>query len=231
MALHRSLGDLLLAEGLLDAAGLEAAARVAQRHQVALVTALLAERLVEPGELVEHLQRRLNLVAVDLERTVVEPDAVRLVPFAFAEAHVLLPLGIERRGGRSLMRVVMADPLDQQAIEEIEFTTGCRVEPALAPAPDVAAAVQRHYRAVVTKVIQRADVPAPDAARPPIGGLAGATAPGLHTEPAHRLEDEAAPELRVRALLNALVRRGLVSEEEYLDEVRELLKQAARDDG
>jgi hypothetical protein len=230
MPTHRSLGDLLVAAGLLDPAGLAAVERVARRQHLALVAALLEEQRIDPVALLDVLRQRLNLGEVDLDRTMVEPDAVRLVPFAFAEAHALLPVAIERRGGRSLMRVVMADPLDQAAIDEIEFTTGCRVEPFLALATDVAAAVQRHYRAVVTKVIQRDDVPAPERPRRPVGEPVAPAGGALRTEPAHRLEDEASAELRVRALLNALLRRGLLAEEEYLDELRELLKQAARDE-
>jgi hypothetical protein len=160
----------------------------------------------------------------------VEPDAVRALPFAFAEQHVLLPVALERRSGRSVMRVVMADPFDQAAIDEIEFTTGCRVDPVLALATDVAAAVQRHYRAVVTKVMQRVDTPAPERRHRPAPDPVASPGVATRTEPAHRLEDEAPVELRVRALLNALVRRGLLAEDEYVEELRELLKQSAREE-
>jgi hypothetical protein len=230
MPTHRSLGDLLVAEGLLDQAAVESAERTAQRQGVALITALLEERLIEPRELYDLLRDRLKLPEVDLDRVMVEPDAVRAIPFAFAEQHTLLPVALERRGGRSLMRVVMADPLDQAAIDEIEFTTGCRVEPALALATDVAAAVQRHYHAVVTKVMQRVDASPPERHGRPAADPGAAGAPATRTEPAHRLEDEAPAELRVRALLNALVRRGVLGEDEYVEELRELLKQGAREE-
>jgi hypothetical protein len=231
MPAHRSLADLLVAEGILDQAAIERAERTARRLGVALINGLLEERLIEARELLDLLRDRLKLHEVDLDRVMVEPDAVRALPFAFAEQHTLLPLALERRGGRSLMRVAMADPLDQAAIDEIEFTTGCRVEPALAPATDLAAAVQRHYRAVVTKVMQRVDTPAPQSrSHRPAADAAGAAAPATRTEPAHRLEDEAPAELRVRALLNALLRRGVLTEEEYVEELRELLKSGAREE-
>jgi len=229
MPAHRSLGDLLVAEGLLDQAALEGAERTARRLAVALVTALLEEQLIDAHQLLDLLRDRLKLPEVDLDRVMVEPDAVRAVPFTFAEQHTLLPVALERRGGRSLMRVVMADPLDQAAIDEIEFTTGCRVELALGLATDVAAAVQRQYHAVITKVVQRQDVPAREPRSRQVVDPAMSTAPGPRTEPAHRLEDEASPELRIRALLNALVRRGMLAEDEYVEELRELLKQGAQD--
>jgi hypothetical protein len=230
MPTHRSLADLLVAEGILDQAAVERAERAAQRQGVALINALVEERIVEARELHDLLRDRLKLHEVDLDRVMIEPDAVRALPFAFAEQHTLLPLAVERRGGRSLMRVAMADPLDQAAVDEIEFTTGCRVEPVLALATDLAAAVQRHYRAVVTKVMQRVDTPPPERRSRPVGEAAPRPAPATRTEPAHRLEDEAPAELRVRALLNALLRRGLLAEDEYVEELRELLKQG-RDEG
>jgi len=85
--------------------------------------------------------------------------------------------------------------------------------------------VQRYYRAVVTKVMQRVDSPPPERRSRPAADGGAPTAPATRTQPAHRLEDEAPAELRVRALLNALLRRGVLAEDEYVEELRELLKQ------
>ncbi|HEY3355161.1 MAG TPA: hypothetical protein VGQ83_18050 [Polyangia bacterium] len=225
MPAHRSLRDLLLEEGLADASTVETGERTARRLGCSFAAALLEERLIEPGELLELLRRRLKLPEVDLDRIVVEPEAVQEVPLTLAEHHRLLPLGLERRGGRPVIRVAMADPLDAAAIEEVEFTSGCRVEPVLALATDIAAAVKRHYHGVVTKVMREAPAheepalaPSPHPAEPE-----PARRPTLHTQPAHRLEDEAPPEMRVRALLNVLISRGLLSEEDYLEELSVLL--------
>jgi hypothetical protein len=230
MSTRFSLGDLLVAAGLLDQASLESAERTARRLGVALITALLHDRLVEPRELRDALRDRLRLPEVDLDRVAVEIDAVRTLPFAFAEQHTLLPVTLERHGGDSLMRVAMADPLDQAAIDEIESTTGCRVQPVLALATEVATAVQRHYRAVVTKTMQRPDGAPPRPRGAPIAERGSSASLAMRTEPVHRLEDEAPAELRVRALLNALIRRGVLGEDEYVEELRELLRQHTADD-
>jgi hypothetical protein len=219
MPARRSLRDLLVEDGLLDAATIEAGERAARRLGLSLAAALLEERLIEAAELLDLLRRRLTLAEVDLDRLVVEPEAIREVPLTLAETHCLLPLALERQGGRAVIRVAFADPLDATACEEIEFATGCRVEPVVALATDIAAAVKRHYRGVVTKLIR--DVPA---ARQALGEAAEARAPAQYTEPGHHLEDEATPEQRIRAVVNALVRRGLLTEDDYLDELREILK-------
>jgi hypothetical protein len=229
MTARKTLRELLLEEGILDSGTLDKTDKAALRRGCSLAVALLDEHLLEPLELLDMLRRRLKLPEVDLERTGVEPEALREVPVPIAENHRLLPLRTERRGGRSVLWVAMADPLDRAAIEEIEFTTGCRVEPALAPATSIAAGVKRYYRGMITRVVR-------DAPTLPDGGetvelqrtpsIASSAVPGMQvrTQPVHRLEDEASPELRVRALLNALIRRELLTEDEYLTEVQELLK-------
>jgi hypothetical protein len=184
---------------------------VARRDSIALVAAATAgAEGVPEAALAEALVRRLKLPRVDLQTVFVEVDAVREVPYDLAEGRCLLPIAIDRVGGRRVVRVAMADPLDAQAIEEIESQTGCRVDAEIAVPSEISSAVQKHYRGVTTKLIPRA------AARP-----AGTEDPA--TQPQHRIEDEASAELRVRALLSVLIERGLVTEEEYVDALRRLL--------
>jgi type IV pilus assembly protein PilB len=229
MPAKRTLRDLLLEDGLCDAGAVEAVERAALRRGSTLLVGILEERLVDPGDLLEMIRRHLKVPEVDLDRMVVEPEAVREVPLPLAEGHVVLPLRIERRGGRPVMWLAMADPLDARAIEEIEFSTGCLVEPALASAADILAAIKRSYQGIVTKIIRNGATQVPPPSEPrarPTADAAreGVASAGLHTTPVHRLEDEATPELRIRAIMNALARRGLLSEEEYLEELSALLK-------
>lgn len=86
-------------------------------------------------------------------------------------------------------------------------------------------ALANRYRMSVTKVL-RVEAPAPSQDNPTSPGRAAVRAP--HTAPYHRVADEASVELRLRALLNLLVNRGLLDEDAYHEEVRRLMKDAAR---
>jgi MshEN domain len=177
---------------------------------VPLVVAATRSGVLAEAALAEALARRLQLPRFVPDGAFVEVDAVREVAYDLAEARCLLPIGLDRSGGRAVLRVAMADPLDAEAIEEIESSSGCQVEALVATPSEIGPAVQRYYRGVTTKLIHRPH------------GRAGGEDPS--TQPHHRIEDEAPVEARHRALLGLLIEKGLISEEEYIEAIKRLLQ-------
>src|SRR5262249_28272427 len=138
------------------------------------------------------------------------------VPFDLADQRRVLPLVIERSDDhRRVIRVAMADPLDFDATEEIEMSTGCRVEPLVGRVSEIADAVMRYYRGIITKMIPR---------RAPFGGPGGNEPT---TQPHHVIAEEATAELGLRALVDLLAERGLVDRDAWQEAVRRLVKEAA----
>jgi hypothetical protein len=217
---RRSLEDLLLEGGLCDEAALRAARHRARHAGVSLACAVVDAGLVDDAALAELLALRLGLPSVELTDEPVEDDALREVPHDLAESRGLLPLTVQRGGARPVIRVAMADPLDRDALEEIELSTGCFVEPLVARERDLAAAVARHYRRVITRMIPR---------RTPFGTPAGerTRAAEPSTQPTHLVADEASPEVRLAALVELLVERGVFDRETFLEAVRRMVKQNA----
>jgi hypothetical protein len=213
----RSLEDLLLEEGALDEATLRQARRQARQSGVSLARALVDAGLIDDGTLAELVARRLGLPRVALDREPVDDDALREVPFDLADGRRLVPLSIQRSGARPVIRVAMADPLDRDAVDEIELATGCFVEPVVARVGDLAAAVERHYRGVITKMIPRR----------PVFGVPAAAPLEPTTQPTHQVADEAPTEARLEALVELLVERGLVDRDSYLEAVRRMVKENA----
>lgn len=213
------LADLLLEEGLVDQASLHSAQRYSERQGCALVSALIEGGHLGEDELVDTLERRLGLPRADLLHGI-DLDALREVPLDTVERCAVVPVALDRGGERKVLRVAMADPLDRAAIGELEFSTGCSVEVQLAALSEITRAIQRHYRGMVTKQI-RAGAPAP---RPVAYEESGpVTDRGPKTQPRHRLEDEASPEMKMRALLAALVAKGVLTEEEFTAQLKKLL--------
>src|SRR5262249_54104698 len=108
------------------------------------------------------LIKKLRLPRIDLEKTEGESDAdvLRVIPHDFANARRVLPLDIDRSLDRPRIRVAMADPLDYDAVEEIEVATVCSVDPLVARSDELGAALHKRYRGVITKLIPRSDSPA-----------------------------------------------------------------------
>jgi type II secretory ATPase GspE/PulE/Tfp pilus assembly ATPase PilB-like protein len=114
-------------------------ARVALKKQaVPTVEAFRSspERLAELGR--EH-----GVPPVDLARLSIPVSLLDWVPRETALSHVMLPV----RADGAALTVVMADPRNQRAIEELAFVTGLRVEVLVAPKLDVLAFAERAYAA------------------------------------------------------------------------------------
>jgi hypothetical protein len=119
----------------------------------------------------------------------------------------------------------MADPLDLDVLEEIELSTGCDLEPVIAPVNEIGAAIQRYYRGIITKMIPRR--------RPLFGQLDGDT-PGLKrpaqdaieaaTQPTHQVADEARVELKLEVLIELLTEAGIIDREVWNETLRRRLR-------
>jgi hypothetical protein len=217
--MRRTIEDVLIDAGLMDEARLRRVRRFARHNGVCLVRAVVEHGGIDEEQLAATLSEQLRLPRIDLATAVVDDDAVREVPFDLAEQRRLLPLVVERSDPRRVIRVAMADPLDFDATEEIEMSTGCRVEPLVGRATEIADAVMRYYRGIITKMIPR---------RAPFGGeLVVERALEPVTQPHHVVADEASAELGLRALVELLAERGLVDREAWHEAVRRLIKEAA----
>ena len=215
--MRRTIEDVLVEAGLIDEARLRHVRRYARHNGVCIARALVEHASVDEELLAATMAQALSLPRVDLAREPVDEDAVREVPYDLADGRRLLPIGIERSDKRRIIRVVMADPLDFDATEEIEMSTGCTIEPLVGRVGEIGDAVMRYYRGVITKMIPR---------RPYFGATLPANAQPT-TQPNRNISDEATPEIGLQALLDLLVDRGLVDRDAWSEAVRQLLKERA----
>jgi hypothetical protein len=232
MTTRPGLGDILVEEGLIAREQLNQARRVAERLGSPLVSVLLEQALITEDGLVDALSRRLHMQLFDPGRTSVDLDAVREVPYEEANRYRLLPVQLVQRAGQRILRVAMVDPLDSQAIEDIEFSTASTVEPMIARPSQLGDAIRHHYRGVVTKVIGRqrpGEGEGAARARRPFG--AGLEDAHLHTKPVSRVQQMASTNHRLDALLSLLVRKGVVTQDEYEEQLRSILHASGEGSG
>jgi len=232
---RRRLGEVLLARGAITKAQLDDALHYARRTRQRLGGALVQKGHLTEEELVTALSESLGLAAVDLERVFVDWNAVQLLRASVCEAYGLFPYAIETLQGRQQLLVAMVDPLNLSAVEEVEFTAGLPVSARLAPLAAVHAAILRHYHQVnipaaapeEDEVIEGEEM-APPPAPPRIAPVTALSAQGQVYRPeypADFLDDGLADEIwrrRFWALVRLLVRKGVFTQEEVNNALREL---------
>ncbi|MCD6358376.1 MAG: Flp pilus assembly complex ATPase component TadA [Dehalococcoidia bacterium] len=138
----KSLGELLVENGLITAEQLDKALEIQKKQGGQLDDVLTGQRMVAPEDLAMVRSIHLNVPLIDLERHIVQPDAIRLIPEDMARKHTLIPLDIVS----GALMVVMANPEDIHTIEDIRAKSGMRVDVALGIPSDIKRAIDIHYK-------------------------------------------------------------------------------------
>ncbi len=82
-----------------------------------------------------------GVATVDISSLVIPESLVRSLPREVIEKHNVMP--IKRKDGQ--ITLAMADVNDYDAMEEVKFLTGCRVEPLLAPREAIRKSIIHFY--------------------------------------------------------------------------------------
>lgn len=140
---RRQLGEILVDQGVIGPeqlkAALEAQTQGTRRR-------LLGEVLVDQGAasdtaIAEALAVQVGLPFCDPLKVLVDPGLLWKVPRKTAEAHRALVLHRTPRG----VRVAMADPRNQDAIADLQFTLSAGVLVEVAAESAIRQAIHRHY--------------------------------------------------------------------------------------
>ena len=209
------LGDLLVAAGVLDRAGLQQALAQRERHGGQLGRCIVELDLVGEETYVRALSAQLQLPAVSLDPAQIATSVVRAVPREICERYGLVPFRLDAKLG--LFDVAMADASSNEAIDAIEGMTKLKVRPFVAGPRAVDRVLETHDGNGVADAATRPP-PLPGAARsaPPLpaGKPSPWTAPAATTD-TQRVEDLEAAVRSLEGLVLSLV--GLLVECRHID--------------
>lgn len=142
---RKKLGEILIEEKVIDEMQLKAALGHQQQWGGKLGTTLIEMSFVTERALADVLEKQLGLRMIDLSTLDVPESALKKLPSSVAKKHNVLPIDI--RG--HILTLAMSDPTDLNVIDEIQFTTGVTIRPALALESQIRKAIRRYYDAEV----------------------------------------------------------------------------------
>jgi hypothetical protein len=194
------LGELLVAHNVITDAQLNSALDTQKQIGGKLGIILVKLRHLTEDQLTEFLGKHLNIRVMQLSDLVVYPSVSALVDAEVLERRQVLPL---KRTGDALV-VAAADPMDLENLDELTFLTGLRVEPAAASRTNILKAIDYYFHGKPCPEIQ-------DSERE-LG-----VASGLH--PSVKAETRAEPQAVLQGLVELLIEKKLISQEELLRKV------------
>jgi type IV pilus assembly protein PilB len=136
------IGDLLVREGLITADQLTAALKDAKQSNTRIGYSLVKLGFMQEADLTRALAKQYRVPAVDLDRVVVDPKIIKLIPGEQALKHLVLPL---RRVGR-MLTVAMANPTDAGAIDNLKFITRHDIEPVIVGEYTLRKHLEQYYK-------------------------------------------------------------------------------------
>ena len=139
------LGQSLLARGVISQDQLNIALTEQRKSKAPLGKMLVTLGFVTEATIRDTLSESLGQVAVDLSNTIMDRDALLMVPKDVAKRYQVLPVDYNR-ATRKLMLAV-ADPSNVVALDQIRalIKDDIRIEQVLARESDIAIAIEQHY--------------------------------------------------------------------------------------
>lgn len=138
------IGELLVAEGLLDKQELDEALTAQQIYGGRLGTVLVEHGFVHEDDVARLLARQLGVPVAGREDLIeIPPEILALVPQPLAARFGIVPFRFNE--ARNRVTLAMADPTNLQRSDEIQFALGRSAEFTACPEIVLARALEKYY--------------------------------------------------------------------------------------
>ena len=221
----KTLAEIAIDAGLVTRTGAAKAGKMAEERKLPLVVVLVRDLGIDEVALVAALRKQTRVPLIDPGDVHIDPDALRSVPREMCARLRLLPLSIASEGETRVLRVAMADPTDTAAIAEIEQLVQHEIDVSTLPLSAIEELVDRGYRQINTAVVSRPGVPTRTMFVTSRGKLPTVNAEETSVTaqiPLDQLQSPVAAEQQVAALVHLLVSKGLITEAEYTEALKNL---------
>jgi len=144
---HKLIGELLLERDLITKEQLDAALAVQKEKGGLIGEILIALRYVDESDIALALTSQYGFPYLPLESYEISPEIIEIIPENLARQYLLLP--IDKFGNN--LSIAMSNPLNREAIEEVESLVGINVQIFLSTASDIKNAIERYYKKKTNK--------------------------------------------------------------------------------
>ena len=137
----KQLGELLFEKGIINQEQLEKALKL-QRERGGLIGQILVMLgYAKEEEIAQALTVQYGFPYLPLDNYEINAETIKLIPENVATQYNLI--AIDKIG--DLMTIAMSNPLNVQAIEDIELITKCKVQVFVSTMTDVNNAIKKYY--------------------------------------------------------------------------------------
>lgn len=138
------LGEMLLEAGLIDQFQLDSALSMQRNLGGRIGSALVKLGYLPEETILEFLESQSKYSRFSLNDLEIPLALVTMLPAEKLKHLLVVPIELRQSGQEKTLRVAMTDPTNQQLISDLQFATGCRVLPVLAPEDEIRQALKNN---------------------------------------------------------------------------------------
>jgi len=140
--INKQLGELLIERGIINQGQLEKAIAT-QKEKGGLIGEVLVELgFVKEEDIAQALTAQYGFPYLPLSSYDIDPEIASIIPGRVARQYLLLP--IDKIGNN--LTLAMSNPLNMQAIEDVELLSGCSVQVFVSTSSDIKKAIEKYYK-------------------------------------------------------------------------------------
>ena len=138
------LGEMLLEAGLIDQFQLESALSMQRNLGGRIGSALVKLGYLPEETIMEFLETQVKYSRVSLKELEVPEQLMRLLSIERMLDLLVIPIELRKSGSEKSLRMAMTDPTNLKLIDDLQFATGCKILPVLAPEDEIAQAIRNN---------------------------------------------------------------------------------------
>ena len=138
----KKLGELLCEKGVINEAQLEKAVKVQNEKGGLIGQILVILGYAKEEEIAQVLTVQYGYPYLPLQSYEISDEMIKLLPENVCKQYNLI--AIDKIG--NLLTISMSNPLNNQAVEDIEMLSGCKVQIFISTITDINNAIAKYYR-------------------------------------------------------------------------------------
>ncbi len=140
--INKQLGELLIERNIINQQQLEKALAT-QKERGGLIGEVLVELgFVREEDIAQALTAQYGFPYLPLSNYEINPEVIDIIPSRVARQYLLVP--IDRIGNN--LTLAMSNPLNIQAIEDVELLASCSVQTFVSTSSDIKKAIEKYYK-------------------------------------------------------------------------------------
>jgi len=140
--INKQLGELLIERGIINDQQLQKALDV-QKGKGGLIGEVLVELgFVKEEDIAQSLTAQYGFPYLPLSNYDINSEIINVVPGRVARQYLLMP--VDKIGNN--LTLAMSNPLNIQAIEDVELLSGCSVQTFVSTSSDIKKAIEKYYK-------------------------------------------------------------------------------------